>query len=896
MKQVSPDRWIVIEALLDKAFDVDADKQEAFVRKEAGSDVDLAKHVLKMLSAGEKAATFMESSDRSKLQDVLANMAASVKEDETEVEERRMVGPYRLVRKLGRGGMGQVYLAVRDDEAFKRYVALKVIRKGMDSEDILKRFKMERHILASLTHPNIARLLDGGVNEDGQSYFVMEYVDGEPIDKYCDEHRLSVEERLRLFEKVASAVHYAHQNLVVHRDLKPGNILVTSGGDVKLLDFGIAKFLNPDLTGYTLPMTKTEVRVMTPEYASPEQVRGNSVTTSSDVYQLGILLYELLTGHRPFSFETRARGEIEKIILEKPPEKPSTMISRVEERPKETLNPEAVSHKRRTPLERLRKQLSGDLDHIVLMALRKETDRRYQSADQLLKDLENYRLGRPVSAQSDTFRYRSTRFIQRNKLAVSAGIVVAVVLVALTLGAFRFAYITGLQRDQIAVEAQKTEQVKDFLLDLFVQANPEFNNGVDPTAHDLLQKGAASITERLSGEPAIQSEMMYTIALAYADLGYYEEARPLMERSLEIERELAGDSETSGLAQSLYGLGYLEDELEEYDAAVEHLSMSYEMRMRLFGEKNLETAESLNDLAAAWYTSRGLPADTLLILWNRVLDARMELLPADHKDIIETLTNIANVHLDMGNIDLAESTFGQTLGMIERSLSKNHPFYASNVYNLGTAKYDLGEFVEAEALFREAMAVRARLYGEESDPVANSMNWIGRSLIPQGRFEEAESLLIASKDLHAKVLGSNAFTVARDYSTLGRLYETTAAWSKARSAYAQAVAIARISAPPFHPAGFNTWISLARVQQREGAFAAAVSNLLAGIDFALEDWTEDDVDIASARLSLAECYTQMRDYTKARTQLDVAESYFSQQVASFPDEMARIEAVRANLK
>jgi eukaryotic-like serine/threonine-protein kinase len=456
MKKVSPDRWRKIEALMDQALEVPASEREELVRKEAKDDVDLAEQVLKLLAAGDESSEFMEAADsRSQLEGVLAKMAHTVEENESVPEALTKVGPYQIVRQLGRGGMGQVYLAVRDDEAFKRYVALKIIRRGMDSEDIRVRFRTERRILASLTHPNIARLLDGGSTEDGQAYFVMDFVDGKPIDVYCDDHQLSLKERLELFEKVASAVHYAHQNLIVHRDLKPGNILVTEDGTVKLLDFGIAKFLNPGMAGYTVPMTKTEVRVMTPEYASPEQVRGEAVTTASDVYQLGILLYELLTGHRPFSFETRARGEIEKIILEQAPEKPSTMIAKTETLPQSSVSPSSVSRQRGTPLERLRKQLTGDLDRIVLMALRKEIDRRYQSADQLLKDLQNYRAGRPVSAQADTFRYRATRFVQRNKLGVAAGSIAVLALVLITGISIRYAAITAQQRDQIEIEAKK---------------------------------------------------------------------------------------------------------------------------------------------------------------------------------------------------------------------------------------------------------------------------------------------------------------------------------------------------------------------------------------------------------------------------------------------------------
>lgn len=841
-----------------------------------------------MLDASKKAGSFLESGGGSQLQGALEKMAAVRTEDETEDEEMRMVGPYRLVRKLGRGGMGQVYLAVRDDEAFKRYVAVKVIRKGMDTEDILKRFRVERQILASLTHPNIARLLDGGATEDGLSYFVMEYVDGEPLTKYCDDNKLSLEKRLELFESVTEAVRYAHQNLIVHRDLKPANILVSNDGQVKLLDFGIAKFLNPDLTAYTLPMTRTEVRVMTPEYASPEQVRGNSVTTASDVYQLGILLYELLTGHRPFTFETKKRGEIEKIILEKAPAKPSTMISKMEELPASTATPETVSVKRRTPLERLRRQLSGDLDRIILMALRKETDRRYQSADQLLQDLQNYRTGRPVMAQSDTWTYRTSKFVQRNKLTVTTSAIVLLALVITTIVSFRFAYVTAEQRDQIVLEAQKTEQVKDFLLELFVQANPEFNGGVEPTVYSLLKSGAESISSELEDQPAVQAEMMYTIGFVYTELGYYDESLPLLERSLEIERDLAGDGITPGLAQSLYGMGYLKGEERDREEAARYHLESLNIRRALFGEQHLLTAESLNDLAAAMYSYPHPSADTLLHLWSEALDIRVALLEDDHKDIAETLGNLAVIQQDLGNDDLSESTYRQAQAMIESTLGERHPFYATNLYNFGTlmAYVDLDE---AERLFRDVISLRTEIYGPDHDLVANAMNQLGRVLLGKGVFSEAEDMLVDSRDLHAANSSPNDFIVARDNFTLGRLYEAWGQPDKARGQYAAAVSIARLNDIADSGIAFVMHQSLSRLQMLEGNHRAAALNLLYAIDLNLPLWGESDPDIASARLMLGECQIELRQFDEAIETLEKAIEFYANNAETGSSDLAQAE-------
>ena len=333
--------------------------------------------------------------------------------------------------------MGAVYLAVRADDQYQKQVAIKLIKRGMDTETILRRFRTERQILANLDHPNIAKLLDGGTTEEGLSYFIMDYVDGLPIDMYCDTQKLTTVERLRLFRTVCSAVAYAHQNRVVHRDLKPGNILVTAQGVVKLLDFGVAKLLNPEASSKTTGSTAAALRPMTPEYASPEQVRGSVITPASDIYSLGVLLYELLTGHRPYRVRSLTPQEIEHVICEEAPEKPSMVIGRVEEAPDRDrpLTPASVSETREGQPEKLRRRLAGDLDTIVLMALRKEPERRYGSVEQFSEDIRRHLEGLPVIARKDAFWYRSAKFIKRNKAAVlaatlGAGIILGLVVVA----------------------------------------------------------------------------------------------------------------------------------------------------------------------------------------------------------------------------------------------------------------------------------------------------------------------------------------------------------------------------------------------------------------------------------------------------------------------------------
>jgi len=399
---MSPERWKQVEELFGRAIDLPHEARAQFLKDACGADAELCAEVENLLASDEAAGEFIEAPAFDVRQ--VTAIEQQVAEEAAPMTGRR-IGSYRVVREIGRGGMGAVYLAVRADDEFHRRVAIKLVRRGMDTDFILKRFRNERQILASLDHPNIALLLDGGTTDDGLPYFVMEYIQGLPVDRYCDNARLSLVERLRLFRQVAAAVHYAHQSRVIHRDIKPSNILVCADGTPKLLDFGIAKLLNPELSGDTIDPTLTAMRMMTPKYASPEQLRGEPATPLSDLYSLGVLLYELLTGHHPFRLDRRPPHEIARLICEEDPEVPSTAVGRVEalEAPDEpghtlTITPELVSRYRSASAETLRRELSRGLDQIVMKAMRKEPAARYQSVEEFSEDIRRYLDGAPVAA------------------------------------------------------------------------------------------------------------------------------------------------------------------------------------------------------------------------------------------------------------------------------------------------------------------------------------------------------------------------------------------------------------------------------------------------------------------------------------------------------------------
>jgi serine/threonine protein kinase len=440
------------------------------------------------------------------------------------------IGPYRVLGEIGRGGMGAVLRAVRDDDQLKKHVALKLIRKGLDTDDLLTRFRVEKQVLSSLNHPNIARVLDAGQAEDGRPYFVMEYIEGQPITEYCDTQQLSTQERLELFRKVCSAVHAAHQNLIVHRDIKPSNILVTAQGEPKLLDFGIAKLLNADLMGEAMGTLPGE-RLMTPEYASPEQVQGLPITTASDVYSLGVLLYQVLTGRQPYQLKTRLHDELVRIVCEMEPERPSTAVTRAaevttREGTTRTMTAEEIARRHAAPASKLKRTLSGDLDNVVLRAMRKSPRRRYASAQELGDDLLNHLEGRPVKARPETWVYFLSKFVQRNRAGVAAA---GVVVVAISAGGLAAAWSAGeareQQRQRIAAEAEaasRLAQLREFAASFLPALNSSLQrlDGAT-TAQLLLASTSVKVLDQLAAEPAGLNDaaLQGSLARGYRALG-----------------------------------------------------------------------------------------------------------------------------------------------------------------------------------------------------------------------------------------------------------------------------------------------------------------------------------------------------------------------------------------
>src|ERR1700685_4557568 len=486
-------RWQQIQALFDQLADVEIAERAAHLEKSCGDDTELRLSVTSLLDLDRRR--------EDPLLDAIGTAAESLLEDHRDRLIGTRVGPYRVVSILGHGGMSTVYRGERDDSQYQQTVAIKVLQHAALHPRLRSRLHSERHILATLDHTSIARLIDSGDLEDGTPYLVMEHVDGESIDTYCDSRTLFVRERLELFIQVCAAVQYAHRNLVVHRDIKPSNIFVTAEGAPKLLDFGIAKLLAPESLSHTLPVTRLQERMLTPENAAPEQVLGRPITTATDSYALGVLLYLLLTGRSPYRLLSYSQLQLERAICMDDPRRPSQMV--VSKLKGETdADRSRISDRRGLSPQRLRARLSGDLDAIVAMAMRKEPDRRYPSVEAFADDLQRALLGQPVRARQGDWRYNSAKFLRRNVFVVLGAAAVFVGLVVIAGMTLWQNHRIGLARDATAQERDRAQQVSAFLVDVFSQADPFNAQGREVTAKDLLDRGAAKIT----GTPHLQAE------------------------------------------------------------------------------------------------------------------------------------------------------------------------------------------------------------------------------------------------------------------------------------------------------------------------------------------------------------------------------------------------------
>ena len=823
---MSSSRWDQIETLFFGALDRDTEERARFLGAACEGDPDLRGEVEAMLAVHERSqALLLETRLLSGEADLLPT---------PDVMLGRRIGSYRLEELIGQGGMGAVYRAAREND-FEQQVALKLIRPGLNTSEIVTRFRVERQILARLEHPHIARLLDGGVTEEGVPYLVMEYVTGVPLTKYCDEHRLSIAERLRLFQTVCRVVQFAHSNLVVHRDLKPSNILVTEDAGIKLLDFGIAKLLDPDAAGVPVVQTRSELLVMTPEYAAPEQVRGEPITTAADVYALGVLLYELLTGHRPYRLPARRQAEVERIICEEEPTRPSTVVSDVAEIRRydgatETLTPERVSAARATAVGRLRRMLRGDLDNIVMTALRKEPERRYASAEQVADDVGRYLAGRPVAARKETVAYTVSKFVRRHRIGVSVAAAFLMVLIGFSAVTVRQAQTVALERDAARLERDRAEQalreaeeVSAFLMGLFAANDPREALGDTITARQLLERGVARADE-LSDQPTVQARMYDVMGQVYRRLGHYDRAQSLLENAVTLRR---GQTDSTELARSLDHLGLLFLDRQRFDEAEALLEESYALRHAIFPSAHLLLAESLHNLGGlAHELADYAVADSL---FRSALAMRRELLGEDHPLTIHTTRMVARGRDKAGDHEEAARLFRDVLDRQRSLFGEVHPDVANTLNDLAIVLKKLGDLDAAGTMYRQSLEIRRALYGDVHARVGVALVNYAKLLMEQGSFDRAEAPLTEALAIFRAVHGPDHADVAWALENLARTFVESGDSERALPMYREALALQLRTSGETHPRVATTMTSLAgallhldRLDEAEALYARSL--------------------------------------------------------------------------
>ena len=931
------DRWQRVERVLDRALTLEPARWPSVLDEACSGDPELRAEVEALLARLPQASGFLSSPPDA----VAAALLQSMTEGEPDPFIGRRIGSYLVDREVGRGGMSRVFLAHRADGAFEQEVALKLLRPGLDSELDLERLRAERQILAKLDHPNIARLLDGGVTDDGFPYLVLEYVNGAPIDRYCTDRALPLARRLELFATVAEATQYAHRNLVVHRDLKPSNIFVTTDGRVKLLDFGLAKLLEQREGGVQTRLTHTGQRWMTPAYAAPEQIRGEPITTLTDVYQLGVVLYELLTGQLPFPLRARSLHELEEVILREEAAPPSSVSA-------------------------VNRALRDDVDAIVLKALRKEPDRRYASAAAMLDDIERFRDGRPLLARPDSATYRMRKFVGRHRL----GVATSAAILALIAGAgIREASL----RARAEAEASKARAVEDYLVSVFDVADPfappSLRSG-DVTARALLDRGAARVDSVLAGHAQNQAELRTVFGRVYSNLGLFEEAASQQRRSLAERRTLYGPRHPA-VAEAMDALGQTlaaQDKLDEAEpllvgalaqrrtffgnqdtvtaASIDHVAQlrqarndfagadslyrqALAIRRAVLGPRDLGVATSLNNLGLSLFWKGAY--DDAEPLYREALAIQVEKLGQDHPYTAQTLQNLAQVQQFRGKIDEAEALYRQSLAAKRKSLGSAHPSVtiglnnlgamlirekgdwekaeplvrealaldrqmfgenhanvAASLDNLGTILRDKGDFDEAERTYREALSVNRAVLGPKTTAVALSMNNVGSVLRLEGKPDKAVPFLRDSRDLYASLLGAKHTYTLTVHQSLAQALRESGNLRDAERSFRDVADLVDRDKPAQQPIFIRAQLGLGQTLTAQGRASDALPLLKKSVDMAVAKFGPDHLATADGRFGLGTCLMALGQYDNAEPELRAAYAAVDKKKRSQPRLFARI--------
>jgi non-specific serine/threonine protein kinase/serine/threonine-protein kinase len=814
MTKFSPERWQILNPLLDEILDLPAGERAARLASLHDRDPALATDLRSLLT--EQHALEQEE---------FLSKGPGLPVSSTFAGQR--LGPYTLVSRLGEGGMGEVWLA-EQKEPVARQVAIKLIKHGMNLSQVVTRFEAERQALALMNHPAVAKVFDAGYTPQGQPFFVMEYVRGVSITEHCDSHRLPTRERIELFLQVCAGVQHAHHKAVIHRDLKPTNVLVSDQDGlpvVKIIDFGLAKALAHRLTEQTL-YTELGVMMGTPEYMSPEQaaLSGQDVDTRSDVYSLGVMLYELLVGALPFDSRELREGSLDELrrrIREVDPPTPSARLATLGDRSSDS------ALRRGTQPRALRRELSGDLDWITMRALEKDRARRYPSPSELAEDLRRYLDSEPVLARAPSARYRAAKFVRRHRLGVAAAAVMVLSLAAGAIGSTVALVRARRAEARARMEAETKGHVADFLNGLFKVSDPSEARGNTITARELLDKAAGTIDTQLSREPSTQAEMTTIMGGVYASLGLYSRSRELCERALEIRRRVLGPDHPDTLASMMtLSAAYLRE--GRYADAERMGSQALEIEKRVLGPEHPDTVAAMMNLANIYFREGRFPEAEPL--YSATIEIRKRTLGPEHPDTLYCILNLAALYSSQGRYADAERLYSQMIEILKRTLGPEHPMTLRNMSNLAKEYMNQGRFAECERLEFQVLDIQKRILGPEHPDVLYAMTNLALAYQGQGRYPEAERLESETLELQRRVLGPEHPDVLWSMNNLALAYQSQGRYAEAERLHLQTLEIRKRRLGPKNPDTLTSLYNLACVAARRGDRGKAM------------DWLRQDVD------------------------------------------------------
>jgi serine/threonine protein kinase/tetratricopeptide (TPR) repeat protein len=869
------DRWQKIQTLFHQVADVPEAEQRVFLESQCAGDPALISEIMILLEEDSRGASMLDGDIADVAHHILNEPAAAP-------PPFKEFGPYRIQRALGEGGMGIVYLAEREDLGSK--VAIKILRDAWLSPARRDLFAAEQRTLAQLNHPSIARLYDADTSPDGSPFFVMEYVEGVPLTVYCDKNNCSIHGRLRLFRTVCEAVLYAHQHAVIHRDLKPSNVLVKNDETLRLLDFGIAKHI--ESLGDSADRTMTGMRLMTPAYAAPEQIRGEQIGIHTDVYSLGVILYELLAGRLPFDFSNRTPAEAEKILTQEETEKPSAAVDRILRLPQH-----------RDDVTPASKTEWADLDVLCLTAMHKDPQRRYRSVEALIRDIDHYLKGEPLEARPDTLAYRVRKFVARNRQPVAAAAAALTLVVGLVIF---FTVRLAIARNAALAEAARTQRIQKFMTNLFQGGDASAAPAETLRVVTLLDRGVQE-AQSLNGEPQVQADLYETLGTIYQKLGKLDQANTLLNSSLEERKSLYG-GDAAQVAESMVALGLLRDDQAQLPEAERIVREGLAMSKRHLPPNHPAVAKATAALGKV-LEDRGSYDEAI-----KTLDEAVRLQSskgARTPELAVSLFELANTHFYAGHYDVSESINERLLPMYRQVYGERHPRVADVLINLGAIKFDLGHYPDAESydrqaldivqawygkdnpetasdltllaralvredrydeavdLLRQSLAIKERVYGKVHPTVASTLNELGSAALRQHKNDVAEQDFLRMVDIYRQTYGEHHYLFAVALSNLGSVYSSREEWPRAEKVYRQVIPIFTESQSANHINTGVARIKLGRTLLRQNRFAEAEAETRPGYEILVKQMDLKVSWLVNARKDLAEEYDALKQAEQA---------------------------------